>query len=65
MENTEVKDVRLKIGGMTCINCQTKIERGLLSLSGVSSAKVSWEKGEAEVMYDEKAISLKEICSEV
>ncbi|MBR4322154.1 heavy-metal-associated domain-containing protein [Treponema sp.] len=65
MENTEVKDVRLNIGGMTCINCQTKIERGLLKLSGVKDAKVSWEKGEAEVTYDEKAISLKEICSEI
>lgn len=65
MENTEVKDVRLNIGGMTCINCQKKIERGLLRHSGVKEAKVSWEKGEAEVTYDEKAISLKEICSEV
>lgn len=65
MESSEIKAVRLKIGGMTCINCQKKIERGLLSHSGVKEAKVSWEKGEAEVTYDEKAISLKEICSEV
>lgn len=65
MESSEIKTARLKIGGMTCINCQKKIERGLLSLSGVKGAEVSWEKERAEVTFDEKAASLQKICSEI
>ena len=65
MESSGIKTVRLKIGGMTCINCQKKIERGLLSLSGVKEAKVSWEKERAEVNFDERAVSLQKIRSEI
>lgn len=65
MESSEIKTARLKIGGMTCINCQKKIERGLLSLSGVKWAKVSWEKERAEVTFDERAASLQKIRSEI
>ena len=65
MESSGIKTFRLKIGGMTCINCQKKIERGLLSLSGVKGAEVSWEKERAEVTFDEKAASLQKICSEI
>ena len=65
MENSGIKTFRLKIGGMTCINCQKKIERGLLSLSGVKGAKVSWEKERAEVTFDERAASLQKIRSEI
>lgn len=56
---------RIQIGGMTCLNCQTKIESRLKKLKGVLSAKVSWGKGEAELCLDEKLISLKEIKQEI
>lgn len=55
----------LKIDGMTCINCQRKIEAKLLKLEGVASASVSWKRGSAEVDYEEEVISLEKICGEV
>ena len=53
--------ITLKIDGMTCINCQTRIENALLAAAGIKSAKVSWQDGKAEIEYDEKQINLKEI----
>ena len=55
----------IKIGGMTCINCQSKIQRRLQKLRGVLSANVSWEKGEAGLSFDESLISLDEIKEEI
>ena len=53
--------INLKIGGMTCINCKTKIENALVSLEGIRKADVSWEKGRADIEYDEEKINLNEI----
>ena len=53
--------INLKIGGMTCINCKTKIENALMDLEGIKKVDVSWEKGRADIEYDEEKISLNEI----
>ena len=53
--------INLKIGGMTCINCKTKIENALVSLEGIKKVDVSWEKGRADIEYDEEKINLNEI----
>ena len=65
MDTTKAQKTRIKIGGMTCINCQSKIQRRLQKLRGVLSANVSWEKGEAELSFDESLISLDEIKEEI
>ncbi len=51
----------LRIGGMTCVSCQNKIERKLRSTAGIESATVSYSKGTAEVDFDTDLISLREI----
>ena len=51
----------LKISGMTCINCKTRIENALAVLEGIKKADVSWKKGRADIEYDEEKISLNEI----
>lgn len=43
------KRIHLNIGGMTCINCQNKIENGLKYTEGVTEAAVSFSKGTAAV----------------
>ena len=58
-----VKSKRLHIGGMTCINCQNKIETKLRNTAGVKSAKVSYNDGTAEITYDTDIISLRDICA--
>ena len=47
----------LKISGMTCINCKTRIENALAVLEGIKKADVSWKKGRADIEYDEEKIS--------
>lgn len=53
--------INLKISGMTCINCKTRIENALAVLEGIKKADVSWKKGRADIEYDEEKISLNEI----
>ncbi|MFV0529632.1 MAG: sulfite exporter TauE/SafE family protein [Lachnospiraceae bacterium] len=51
----------IDIGGMTCSNCQTKIEKGLKKLVGMTSVKVDYKSGKAEIVYDSQVLSFKEI----
>ena len=57
------KIIQLHIGGMTCVNCQNKIEKKLLHTKGVVSAKVSYTRETAEIEYDEAIVSPKEITA--
>ncbi len=47
----------LTIDGMTCINCQNKIEQALKNIKGISSARVSYSKGQAEIAYDPEILT--------
>jgi len=55
---TETKSIKLRISGMTCSNCERRIERTLLGLAGVKSTKVSYRGGLAEIIYSPKAVSV-------
>jgi sulfite exporter TauE/SafE/copper chaperone CopZ len=55
------KTVKLRISGMTCTNCESRIEKNLRNISGVQSVKTSYSTGEATIVYDTKAISLENI----
>ncbi|MDR1087979.1 MAG: sulfite exporter TauE/SafE family protein [Coriobacteriales bacterium] len=52
---------RLRIDGMTCVNCQKRIEQKLRSTAGVEKAEISYTAGTAVVAYDASAISLQRI----
>lgn len=52
---------RLRIGGMSCVNCQNKIERKLRNTTGVQKVDVSYNTGFADVVYDTDIIALKDI----
>ncbi len=60
MESTQ-KSKRLLIGGMTCINCQNKIEKKMRGTAGISYVKVSYGAGTADVTYDTAVLSLGDI----
>ena len=51
----------LRIGGMTCVSCQNKIEKRLRNTAGVESADVSYNQGTAVVAFDTDLITLKDI----
>lgn len=56
-----LKTRKLRIGGMTCVNCQNKIEKKLKNTAGIKDAKVSYSAGTAEITYDTDIISYKAI----
>lgn len=62
METVETK-VRLSVGGMTCVNCQNKIEKELKAIEGIINVNVSYSNGTADIAYDEKKLSLKKIIA--
>jgi sulfite exporter TauE/SafE/copper chaperone CopZ len=51
----------MRIGGMTCINCQNRIEKKLHATSGVHAARVSYNDGTASVTYNPDIVTLPQI----
>lgn len=49
------------IDGMTCVNCENRIEKKLRSLHGVIDAKVSYANGQVKIRFDEGKTALYEI----
>lgn len=60
---TSYKRIKLYISGMTCVNCQNKIEQGLKRKEGIVSANVNYCDGTADIVYNTEIIFLKEIIS--
>lgn len=52
---------RLRIGGMSCVSCQNKIEHKLKNTAGIQKAAVSYSTGFADITYDSELITLKDI----
>jgi sulfite exporter TauE/SafE/copper chaperone CopZ len=45
------KQLKLKIDGMHCINCEVYIERSLKKVPGVSRVKANYAAGEVDIVY--------------
>jgi sulfite exporter TauE/SafE/copper chaperone CopZ len=46
-----LKTQRLAVGGMTCVNCETLVERSLKGIPGVESVRVNHVGGYADIEY--------------
>jgi len=57
VESGQVKNVVLKITGMTCASCQITVQKSLARLDGVIQAEVSLEEKSALVKYDPAKIT--------
>ena len=55
--------IPLSIGGMTCVNCQTTIEKALKHTEGVLDASVRYRNGSAEIVCDAEQISVQDMAS--
>ena len=55
----------LKVTGMTCGGCTSKVTHALEEISGVNDVKVSLTAGEASVQYDERLTSSEQLGSAV
>ncbi|MDR2445714.1 MAG: sulfite exporter TauE/SafE family protein [Treponema sp.] len=56
-----MKTETIRIGGMTCVNCQNRIEKKLKSAAGIENAAVSFNRGTATVTWNDSAIAFHEI----
>lgn len=56
-----MKETNLKIEGMHCAGCSTRLEKVLNDLEGVETAKVSLEEKKATIKYDETKINIENI----
>ncbi len=53
------------VTGMTCVNCESRIERRLKGLKGVAQAKVRYATGKAAVSFDESQIAFADLARAV
>lgn len=58
-----VKKKVLRITGMTCVNCQNKIQKKLQNTAGIKEAEVSYSDGTATITYDTDILSLQDISA--
>ncbi len=56
-----MKETNLKIEGMHCAGCSTRLEKVLNNLDGVETAKVSLEEKKATIKYDETKINIESV----
>jgi sulfite exporter TauE/SafE/copper chaperone CopZ len=61
MEKADLQVKKLNIDGMTCMNCQNRIEKKLKATVGIEDASVNYETGTASVTYNATMLTLNEI----
>lgn len=61
--DANVKTKKMRIGGMTCVNCQNAIQKKLRNTAGIKKAEVSYNSGTAVITYDTDIISLGDITA--
>lgn len=62
---TKLNSTTMKISGMSCAACASRIEKGLSSLRGVEKAGVNFAAEKASVTYDQTQVSLKELAEKI
>ncbi|MDR2740775.1 MAG: sulfite exporter TauE/SafE family protein [Treponema sp.] len=60
-----LKSISFRIGGMTCVNCQNRIEKKLKSTVGVENAAVDFNMGTARVTWNSSVLTFNEIKAAV
>ncbi len=57
--------LKLRVSGMTCGHCQAKVEQALKRASGVYSAVVDLQAGEAEIDFNDDAATTEQLIAAV
>jgi copper chaperone CopZ len=56
---------KLWVDGMTCGHCRAKVERALRGIGGVYTAVVDLRDGEAEVDFNDDAVTTEQLINAV
>ena len=62
-EQQNLQERSFRVGGMTCVNCQNRIEKKLKNTAGVQKAAVNYHTGIAAVTYDSAKTSFEAISA--
>lgn len=60
-----MREVEIKVEGMHCTGCSSRLEKVLNQLDGVHTANVSLENKIASVKFDENKISFEELLNAI
>ncbi len=60
-DQSNVKEIRVTIEGMTCEGCEAHIESEVSNLDGILHVKADYESANTIVKYDETKVNLEEI----
>ena len=58
-------NTKLHVTGMTCGHCQKKVEQALKGVAGVYSAVVDLQDGEAEIDFNDDAITTQQLAAAI
>ena len=61
VDQADIQTVEFKISGMTCGGCAKHVDREVNKLSGVVSAKASYDEGNTIVAFDKSKTSIEEV----
>jgi mercuric ion transport protein len=61
VEQSNVKEIRVTIEGMTCAGCEAHIESAVTKLDGILNVKANYEAANTIVKYDETKVDLEKI----
>lgn len=61
--SSNIKNIKPKIHGITCINCCKKIEKTLSDTQGILKVSISYETRIADITYNEELITTEKIYS--
>lgn len=60
-----MEKIALKLKGMSCAACATRIEKGLRQLPGVEKAEVNLALEQANIEYDQTEVGIEEITGQI
>ena len=58
-------NTKLWVTGMTCSHCQAKVEKALKGVTGVYTAIVDLQGGEAEIDFDDDCVTPEQLIGAV
>lgn len=65
IDKNNIQTAEFKISGMTCQGCEEEVKHEVNKLSGIIKADVSYEKGTAEIQFDNSKTNLEEITKAI
>lgn len=65
IQQDHIKQITLKVDGMTCASCQAHVQHAALSLPGVTEADVLLDQGLAHIKFDKSRVDTSQIIQAI